>query len=174
MKKIKVVLSKRRNKLNLISLIIRLIEKTHFSHAAIVFENHTGRQLIYEASGLSVKFKTLKMFLKENEILAKYELEIEDDVAQNIIDICLDHLGRPYSIKSLFGLLLVRLGITKTNKFADGNDSFVCSELVAYLLAEVSEDNSFRDNFDNVGLRELSQILMDLALTGEKWPSSGS
>lgn len=167
MKSLKIVLTKRKSKFNLLSLLIRLIERTEFSHAAIVFQNSTGRQLIYEASGFSVKFKNLKMFLDDNVVIKKYHIQVEEDVLQNIIDICLDHLGRPYSMKSLIGLLLVRLGLFKVNIFADGSDSFVCSELVAYLLAEIKDEDNHMTNFDGVGLRELNYIIVDLALVGE-------
>jgi hypothetical protein len=63
-------------------------------------------------------------------------------------------LGRPYSLKQLFGmawiLLLRNFGVKAKNPFRDGDHSFICFELVARIL-------------DLPGAEELSpQDLLDL------------
>lgn len=164
MKKITVVLTKRKNNFNLLSWIIRFIEHTEFSHIGFVITNSTGRKFIYEASGFTVKFNNYNLFNDVNLYIKQYELELSSEQQQKFIDICLDNLGRPYSIKGLIGLLFVRLFKLKSNPFKDQADSFVCSELAAFIIKEFYPEALYNYDLDTVGLKEIDRIIKTIAL----------
>ncbi len=166
MKNIRVCFTVRKSKLNVLSFLIRWFEGTTFSHSNIIFTNKTGRHLVYEASGFpgNVKFDNLKNFLFKNEIISAFELKLSDEQAQKFLDILLDNLGRPYSTMGLIGMALVRIFSLKKNPFSDGRDAFVCTELVAFVLAEFFPEHMERVNLDTVGLKELEFLVSNLAL----------
>jgi len=165
-KNIKICFTTKKSKFNILSHIIKLFEGTKFSHSNILFTNRTGRHLVYEASGFpgSVKFDNLRNFLLKNEIITAFELELTDAQAQDLLDILLDNLGRPYSFMGLCGMAFVRLFSLKNNPFSDGREAFVCTELVAFILTEFFPESLDRVNLDTVGLKDLEFLVSNLSL----------
>lgn len=113
------------------SWLIRLYQKTKYSHTYIRIETRTF-DLILDATSRGVSLKNYKDFTKNNNIIEEKILDQqflnEDDFASIVIPL----LGKKYGYITILGILLKNFGIKGIGK--DGNKSFICSELVARVL----------------------------------------
>jgi hypothetical protein len=57
---------------------------------------------------------------------------------KNIIKFLRERLGRPYSISTVIGIFLSKVGII-SRKFYDNEQAYICSELVARVLKEMNK-----------------------------------
>lgn len=122
-----------------LSFLIRLVERTEFSHVYISwYSEGIDRNLYYEASGSSVKFVNQEYMDLYTEIVAKFE--IPTTLKHVIIQKCVDNVNKKYGIMELIGLGLVKLvkifGKDVKNPFSNQNTYF-CSELIADLIKEL-------------------------------------
>jgi hypothetical protein len=118
------------------------------------------RNVIYQASGSSVNFMATGVFNSKNDILAEFEIDILPENKIALVQFAIDNAGKAYSLKEVFGLAIVRIaelcGKTIKNPFRDGNNTYVCSELVSYLLQQYAgadipkdyEDMTPKDVYD--------------------------
>lgn len=112
-----------------------------YDHVYVKFHSTTyDRDVIYQASGLMVNFMSNKRFDNENLTVAEYEIEISDEANIAIIQFAMDNAGVPYGILEAVGLMWVRamelINKHVSNPFADGGTTYVCCELVGYILQE--------------------------------------
>lgn len=109
---------------------IRLFQGwTQYSHVYLKFKSSSlSRDIIYQASGLQVNFIGKKMFYDHVHVIKEFELELTDADYIQMMKFFIDNAGKPYSIKDIIAILF-----NKPN-LSDGNDSFICSELVALVL----------------------------------------
>lgn len=124
---------------NTLSWTIRKAERTDFSHVYVkIFSKSLDRYLIYQASGLTVNFCGQQTFYAHNKDIAEFAIPITTEQKVEILKKCVDLAGRPYGIKALIGIGLVRLAsIFKWkihNPYADGSKTYICSEITATLL----------------------------------------
>jgi hypothetical protein len=132
MQKIKIGFSKPNssNKFPIYSWLIRLAQGwSDYSHVYTEVQVPEG-PTIFQASGLSVNEESKVQFLTHAEIVIDFEFEISDEGFMKIKQFFFERLGRPYSIKQVFGLFLFHIGI-KTKMFKDNDLAYVCSELIA-------------------------------------------
>jgi hypothetical protein len=125
----------------ILSSAIMKVDDVDFSHAYIkLWSEKYNRYLIYQASGLQVNFVNQEIFESHNVAVHEFEVEVSDETRTIVMQYAIDRCGMPYSIKELFGFLLVKInscfGKTIKNPFGDGNRSYVCSELVAEIIRE--------------------------------------
>ena len=103
-----------------------------------LYSKKYDRKMIYQASGSKVNFMGYELFHEENVVLAEYTVEISDDKYIALMQFAIDNSGRPYGIKQCFGMAIVRIaeimGKNIKNPFRDGSNTFVCSEMGAYVL----------------------------------------
>lgn len=110
------------------------------------------RKLIYQASGGKVNFMGEDLFHEDNVVVKEYIIEIPDEKYIAMMQFAIDNSGRHYGIKQAFGMAIVRLaeifGVKITNPFRDGVNTFVCSELGAYVLENFAGIKINRDQDD--------------------------
>lgn len=126
-------------KFHVLSWIIKNVEHTDFSHVYIkIFSRSLDRYLVYQASGLAVNFCGQDTFYAHNRDIAEFAIPVTPEQKVEVLKKCVDLAGKPYGMKSLIGIGLVRLaglvGWKIRNPFADGSKTYVCSECAATLL----------------------------------------
>lgn len=129
--------TKSRKRLPILSWLIRWIEGTEYSHVRIRWTSSAGVELIYEASGNSVKL--IGEYARDKfpvDIVATYEIPVEDTEYRSLIKL-FRFASVDYGVCQLLGILAARLCGLKSNPFARGRGAQVCSELVALFMKEV-------------------------------------
>jgi uncharacterized protein YycO len=113
----------------------------------VYFKVHSDkydRDLIYQASHLMVNFMGLAVFESENIIVKEFVLELSENSRDKVMKFAIDNVGKPYDIKGVFGLAIVRffelLGKKIKNPFKSTGSSYYCSELVAQILSDMGEN----------------------------------
>lgn len=112
---------------------------TPYSHSYIrIHSEKFNRDLIYQASQTLVNFMGMEVFNEEAHIVEEFEFNISDQQYIEMMQFAIDSAGIPYGLKECFGMAYVRimeiLGKKAKNPFRDGQHTYVCSELVAYIL----------------------------------------
>ena len=87
----------------------------------------------------STIFNSLAVTVKE------FSVNLEDGEAIPFMQFCIDNAGKPYGIKDIFGLAWVRIcaifGKKVTNPVNDGQNSWVCSEIGAFIVKNFAGAN---------------------------------
>lgn len=126
------------------SWLIRLVTRSKFSHAYVKFYSQQwDRWIVYQASGLKVNFVGEPKFDAVEDIVAEFGVPVSDEAKLATVRFAVDHCGDPYSLGQAFGMLFVLgariLGKKIKNPFRSSS-SFVCSELVATILDEFTDE----------------------------------
>lgn len=148
-------------KFSLVSWLIRKLEKTSFSHVYIkIYDSRINRWIVYEAAGLLVHCSPQDTFYKKNKHLAESLIPCSPDQEIEILTAVTDCLAKPYGIKQLFGLSLVRIcrlfGIKIRNPLADGCRTYVCSEFCGLILSKLGYDIK---NLDDITPRDIYEMI---------------
>lgn len=147
--------------LPLFSWVIRLVQGTKYSHVRLRWFNTVGKELIYEASGTSVKLtgdraaKNLK-----SKVLKRYSLDLTRDEYRRLISL-LEFSGVDYGIWQAVGIGLSNMFGLRENLLSRGRDKQVCSELVEVFLRRV-KDWGIRMSADMAGPKEIDKWLEKL------------
>lgn len=153
--------SKPKSKLAFFSHLIRLCEKTKFSHAYVkVYSTKYDRWLVYQASGSMVNFMNVEEFEKKNISIEEYPINIDEKTRTEIMQFAIDNVGKPYALAEVFGILFYRLTGLR-NPFAKGRNAYKCTELLAAILINVFGLN-IKENLDNIGLNKVREYVIDL------------
>lgn len=152
--------SRPRNKLAVLSYLIRLIEGTKYSHTFLEFRlNNLEEDIIYHASGMSVNAYSKAYFQDKTVIIHKFELSLSEEMHTKLLKNCVSKLGAPYSFKQLLGILIYK--VTGNSKIIlDGRKAYVCSELIAELLTEIF-GNDFDKDLDVVTPKDIYELLKE-------------
>lgn len=153
-------------KFHIFPWVIRKMEKTPFSHVYIkIFSKSTDRYLVYQSSGMQVNFVGQDIFYSINKDLVEFAFPVSADQKVKLLQTAIDLAGKPYGMKQVLGMGLVRLakmvGIKINNPWADGSKTYICSELIATLLLDLGY--KFED-LDNVTPGDIFE-----KLEGHKW-----
>jgi len=127
---------------NLLSWVIKKVERTDFSHVYVkIFSKSLDRYLVYQASGLAVNFCGQDTFYAHNKDVAEFAIAVTPEQKIEVLKKCVDLAGKPYGMKDLIGIGLVRLaGLIRwkiRNPFADGSKTYICSETAATILVVI-------------------------------------
>jgi len=142
---------------------IRAIQRTKYSHVRLRWINSTGRDIVYEASGSSIKFVgTLAQKDHKVEVIKYYEIDLDREHYVGLIDLCMTYADVSYGVLQIFGMLIAYTFNMEKNPFADGKYSQVCSELVGRFLEEVMGWD-VDVNLDVAGPLQIDQCLERLA-----------
>ena len=104
--------------------LIKFYQKTEYSHILII-----DNDLVYQASNGDVNCMHIDVFLENNNIIDV--LEVEDHLVD--MDFVKKQLGRKYAFLQLANIATRYLLGIKLSK-NDGNQKFICSELVGKAL----------------------------------------
>lgn len=143
------------------SWLVRLFEWTRYSHVRIRWVNSVGKELIYEASGSSVKMIG-SYAVQQNPILVNvhhtYEFELDREQYRKLISL-LDYAYVHYGAWQIVGIAAAKLFGLKKNPFPNGKRTMICSELVAHFLNNVVGIEIPSEEFDLIGPRRIKEIL---------------
>ena len=130
--------SKTRKWFAIFSWLIRLFERTPYSHVYLSWTpNSIGTPVVYEASGAMLKFLNKNIFDKKNKTIESYRIVIDNNEKKALVKWCLENAGVDYGFTQLFGIALQRIFNLSRNPLSQGRKSQVCSELVGSVLEEV-------------------------------------
>lgn len=143
-------------KFHLASWLIKLIEKTKFSHYAIKVDD-----MIIDITGKNDGIKTHnkeEFYSNYNVIdIHSFDVSIRKDTVINWIN-KLDMVH--YGYMQVFGLFLLRLLPINVNIFRNGRKSMICNELVLRFCKRFLGVKT--NKIDNLGLRETEIILNEV------------
>ena len=116
------------------SWAIKWYLNTSYSHTYFKFySKNLDRNLIYESMGKGTRFISEKSWLKENEQVFAYHLELTPEEKTEFLQSCVDQAGEGYGTLQNIGILIS--DIFNLNKNLIESRS-ICSELVGkYLIA---------------------------------------
>ena len=129
--------SKPKMKFPIYSWLIRALEHTEFSHVYVWHDTKYNLPIIYQASGVAVNFMSGPIFKEKNEVVKEFCFQVTDVAFQKYMQYALENVGRDYSLKQAFGILVKKLFRLKQNPFSNGRSDYICSELVAVILDEL-------------------------------------
>ena len=114
---------------------IMLVERNNFSHASFRYlDTRTGQVMIYEASHGEVHEMLFSEWEKHNKIIHIVTYNISETKLNFIIRIFNLYKQVKYGFIQIVGIFLFYTIGIRRNIFSDGQSSFFCSELVAYIL----------------------------------------
>jgi hypothetical protein len=159
--KVSVIYGKRRNPLMILSPLIRLVNRTPFSHTAILFEDDDGAW-VYEST-IPVSHK-----IPYSNWLEHYALVESHDISPAIKYALVSKvflnsmLGIKYSYSQLImaGLSLMFHGVFKP-KTSNGSRRLICAEFVVIFLDHVCEIDCGKPN-DYVTLSDVYSMTKDI------------
>jgi hypothetical protein len=156
-------------KFKLFSALIKFVEQTDHTHSFVSWKDHrNGVRVVAEAKGGDCRIVTNNTFKDENEVVRIFQYKITEEQLIKFEQYVWTQMGRPYGFKHIFGLFLMRIGITKKNRFKDGDYSQICAELtikaISHALGEMLpvgvEDYGLREahayNLHNLSLDRCS------------------
>jgi len=125
--------------------LIMVAYKTSYDHVYIKFYSNTyQRNIIYQASKMMVNFVGSVVFESENIVVKEFQIQISDENYSSLMQFTIDNAGKPYSLKEIAGLALVKIssffGKTIENPFKEGTDEYVCSVLAGYILENYTKE----------------------------------
>lgn len=118
-----------KSKLNLFSLAIRLIEKRNFSHCYIVIDG-----MVYHAAHGMVHAISYGNFLKKNNEIYKYEVNVEDQEFELGRTFLRKSLGISYGFDQILGLLIQKIFRKREPIIQNNSQRMICSEFSAKFL----------------------------------------
>jgi hypothetical protein len=163
MRKIEVGFSKPINRIPLFGYVfswcIRTIYRTKYSHVFVRWRVPAANtEVVYEASGTSVKFVNGDIFDKKGQTLHTYTLEISEQTYKRLLKYCLTNVGVSYGILQAIGIGAAYLLNLSSNPFNNGNRKQVCSELVANIIDE-NPQKAFGKDLDLVSPKDIKDFL---------------
>ena len=137
-----------------------------YSHVYVQFYSDSyERNLVYQASSTKVNFMGQEIFLKDNLVIAEFEVEISKESKKQIVQFAIDSCGKPYGMKAVFGLGIVRIaelfGKIIKNPFRDDETTYVCSELGAYILEHYANVR-LPKNYEDITPKDLYNCLLQI------------
>jgi hypothetical protein len=139
MKQITIGFSRASTSFPIFSWLIMAVQKTPYSHCYLKYQNeYLGQPMIYQASHTLVNYMSLPVFLAQETVVQEFVFNVSDDSFVATIKNAANQAGKPYGVKEIFGLALVNLAalcsIKIQNPVKDAGTTWVCDQLVAYLL----------------------------------------
>lgn len=158
MKKIIIGFSKPRNNFfPVFSWLIRLYERTSYSHVYIRWETKWGTSLCYHAASVMLHFLGELAFKKKIHVIEEFQFEITDDQFDRLMLFCTTTSGYDYAVKEVFMIPLWDLGLIK--QYRDDPTRQYCAELVIRALGEIDGVNSISERPDRIKLKEVYELV---------------
>lgn len=162
MRKLEIVFTRSRKKISFISKAIMWYMGTDYSHVARrAYIGKHMREMYYQSSEHKVNYEYKDVFHKKHEIIAEYNILIEDDLYSEVADMCLTQAGAVYATMQNLGIVWVdicsRLGFKVKNPWKKGRN---CSELI-YLavLKKLIPDLDSKYVADTINPRQIEDII---------------
>lgn len=150
--------SRNRFPFNIGSLVIMFLQKTSYSHMAIVFTDEFGNKMALDSTNMSVRLQTMANMLKTYEVVETYTIPIHAADQTKWRKWYSQFLGAKYAYKQIFGLFLKIIRAIKKNPWGKDRKELSCNELVAIMLEDWHGEH-FRDT-DDLDLNDVDTALM--------------
>lgn len=135
---IKIGFSTTKSKFKIGANLIRWWIGAPFSHTYMEFKvPDIDECLILQAVGHGVEIRTKNNFLKENEIIQEFLVNITEEKYLFILNKSFDHLGDKYGFLQNIGDVIAKIFKLKNNPI---NDGINCSELMAEIIIEIDPE----------------------------------
>jgi len=163
MRKIIIHFSRSTKSFNYFSRLLQWYEGLPISHVLVEFETPAlGQNFVYHSViGNGVSFLTKKRFLKINEIMETFEIEVDEETYKCIRNGLLNNCGEQYATFQNIGIFIVdqlrKIGIKKENPWKDGQN---CSELIYQEVIPKILDQEFNFTPDLIKPSEIRTILL--------------
>lgn len=112
--------------------------KRPYSHVYIEIPIRSlSRDTVYHAAHGSVHFRAKEKFLRENNTVVEYELDVDRELRLKVLDKCIELAGEDYGYIELAKIFLMDICHYFKCKFIDVNGDgkgYICSELIGDLL----------------------------------------
>jgi len=150
-------------KFPIVSWLIRLFQRSKYSHVRLRWQSTSGVEIIYEASGSEVKvIGELSQQDHPIEVVKSYTVKVSRDQYRALIRL-FRYAGVKYGYLQILGIALVTIFKLAKNPFSDGRKSQVCSELVGLFITEVKKWDLPLD-LDIAGPKEIDQQFAKLKI----------
>ena len=138
------------------SWVIRLYQRTPYSHVYIKFYSESlERSIIYEAVGQGVRFIGNKAWGKFAEPVSEFKISVSKDQYVELMRFCVDTSGLPYSYTQNLGIFLANLFKLKTNPL--NSKGYNCSEVIANILSK--QGYEFKKDLNLITPKEIYEAL---------------
>lgn len=127
------------------SKLIRLVEKTDYSHVYLRWQSKSGAECFFHAAETRVQFWGGEIARDRLNILEEYWVDITAEDYRKLIAFTHRNSGREYGFGQLIGMAAQRLFGLKKNPLADGRRSWVCSEAVGYFIEDILNHDLNKD-----------------------------
>jgi hypothetical protein len=131
MREIKIVFTRSKKKVRIISTLIMWWTGKEYSHVARGLLRRNWGYGYYHASEGRVNYEHERMFNTKNEIVKEYSLRVSDEVWFKVSESCWKEAGQPYGFMQNIGIVIVdiaaKMGIKIDTPFKKGMN---CSELM--------------------------------------------
>lgn len=118
--------------------LIRLYERTPYSHVRIRYINTDNKPVIVEANGRGVIFKGPEADRKDPQVVVKrYCLLLNITQFRRFRNLSKELAGTKYGYFQLLSIFFTRIFKRKRPLIQDNGQTMVCSELVTILLADI-------------------------------------
>lgn len=109
----------------------------NYSHVFIRFESDTMPGTVYHAAHGMVHFRSTDNFLKENDIIKEFYINVTDDVRKQILIECVNLAGEKYGYLELVKIFVTDIADSLNIKLCTKNSKgYICSELVGKIIVE--------------------------------------
>ena len=143
------------------SSLIKLIQRTPYSHVRLSWINSTGVKVVYEASGSSVRFfGPLAMTDRPTVVVDSFTFDLDKEGYRQLIKTCMTYAGIEYSFGQVINIGLSNLGFRWKPFSQDNEYAQVCSELVTRVLQDLGIN--LKLDPDMAGPREIHNALKEL------------
>ena len=143
------------------SWLIRLFEKTPYSHVYLRwYSKGANVEVAYHSAGTMVHFLSKRIFDMRVQPVEEYEVEVSKDTYRHLIRFCMENAGTGYGILQVFGMAAQRLFGFKKNPLGDGTDTQICNELVGHMVKEVIGIPVNLD-LDSAGPRDINNLVTE-------------
>lgn len=140
MKQITIGFSRACTTFPIFSWLIMLVQKTPYSHVYIKYQDdYLGQPMYFQASHTLVNSMSESVFLAQETVIQEFTFNVSDASFKSTLLNAANQAGKPYGVMEILGLSLVEialaLGIKMQNPAKDAGTTWVCDQLVAYLLS---------------------------------------
>lgn len=143
----------------ILSWLIRLIQRTAYSHMAISYIID-GQEMTLDSTSKGVREMLARRFLQSYTITNVYRVNL--DVSPKLFKRWVNsHKGKSYSPWQVFGLLLMQLKLRDTNPFGHDANRLTCNELVLLMLSKFT--NVFIIDSDDYDLKATEEYVRELS-----------
>lgn len=158
------------------SWLIRLAYWSPFSHAYVQFDIPKVGPVIFQASGTKINLISEELFNSKEIVYKEFTLPISSKKKMEVIKFAIEQLGKPYSLRGILGMAIVRIGQLLGKKwhspFNYNGSSAFCSEIVAKILEKYEniDMGNVSDDSPKAVYDVLERINSELALKPNKQP----